>query len=112
MNKIAHTALMASIKAWKAKTALIKKSIGRKYPASVNIGATYCPLCDEFLEGEISTCRGCPVMEKTRQTCCCSTPFYDVTAIDKTEPVSLDTVKKFQAEVDFLKSLIEEVDEE
>lgn len=100
MDKETLTALKASIAKWEENASVAKTM-------DILIDASDCPLCDLF-NGE-GVCDGCPVSERTGQTACDDTPYYD--AYDAYRKIignmSLPPFRKAaKAEVEFLKSLL------
>lgn len=85
-------------------------------PEDVRVGRTYCALCDLFW---LYACEGCPVLAKTTRKGCSLTPYE--TALDEYQ-VWIDNPEysgfrrhfkaAAQAELDFLKSLLPEGENE
>ena len=66
------TALQESIKKWR-KNLKVEKFFDFK------IGANHCPLCELFVYGQPieNKCNGCPIKEKTGNSSCYGTPYYE-----------------------------------
>lgn len=106
MEERAKVALEASIEHWEGIVA------GEVYDE--------CSLCNEFDTGE-NNCEDCPVKNSTGRIDCQNTPFYAWRrhrslvheTINKSEklPDCIECTRLAQAELDFLKSLREGVDE-
>ena len=85
MNKKTLKALKGSIEKWEKIVA----------GEGIDLGTVNCPLCQIFVVPKDS-CEGCPVMEKTGESDCYGSPYYDH------RPDSA------QDELDFLESLLPE----
>jgi hypothetical protein len=95
-------ALKASIRHW-------EENVAAETPDAASVSATRCSLCTAFPD---EGCTGCPVRERTGQSECVDTPYYDA------QPALWDwrhnqgSRERFrtaaQAELDFLKSLLPE----
>lgn len=108
MNQIAHDALVESIKVWEEKVRTLESNINEDMPL-LKMGAKSCPLCEEFI---MSGCAGCPVFAKTGEDSCEYTPYYATSLAYSTDTtVTENTIKLFRDELNFLKSLLQEVDE-
>ena len=97
MDKRTRTALEGSIAKWEAIVA----------GTGTDEGTENCPLCQLFFDKRDPMgdyCEGCPVKERTGQTCCEGSPYQEWS----TNPyASEDEAKRLaQAEVDFLRSLL------
>jgi hypothetical protein len=96
VNKRTLTALRGSITKWESIVA----------GTDIDKGADNCPLCAIFTHrrnpkevDDNSSCKGCPVYEKTGRFQCEGSPYYDY------DPETLSTAI---AELNFLKSLLPE----
>src|SRR6185312_7545544 len=101
MDERTLEALKRSIEKWETRVVL-----GAGYDGPV--GASGCPLCQLHADG--SGCFGCPVAQKVRQHGCHGTPYYDwrdaLWDARRTPSLAPLVMKRAQAEVDFLKSLL------
>ena len=97
MDKRTRTALEGSIAKWEAIVA----------GTGTDEGTENCPLCQLFftMRGPQQLfCEGCPVKERTGQTCCEGSPYQEW---GENPYASGDEAKRIaQAEVDFLRSLL------
>ncbi len=99
MNRKTLKALKGSIEHWERLASGQRKE-------NENIGVSDCPLCVEFYQKD---CIGCPVMAKTGEECCDSTPFKDAWRAHRFELNGFDSLKFKNAakkELAFLKSLL------
>ena len=75
--------------------------------------STNCPLCEVFYGDR---CNGCPVMKKTGREFCGDTPYndawrrWDKFKINKTEESRLAYIEAAKLELDFLKSLLTDLE--
>ena len=100
MDKRALTALQGSIAKWGAIV----------NDGGIDMMASNCPLCTEFLSGN---CVQCPVYWASSQPGCSGTPYMDwaryfMDVLDRRPRKVVDEESKrlAQAELDFLKSLL------
>ena len=106
MTPEARTALIGSIAKWQA----IVDGTG------ADDGIVNCPLCVVFYSRGAG-CEGCPVSDHTEQLCCDGSPYekWRAAANNECGPTSATTPARqaaAQAELDFLKKLLEEDDAE
>jgi hypothetical protein len=114
MTRQAYNALKESIQHWK------RLSEGKRLPNEF-IGGKNCALCCEFID---SRCKGCPVYEKKKTSCCHSTPWTSITTFLTNNNISAhghelykhpEFLKLAKLELSFLQGLLpmeEEVEEE
>lgn len=100
MNPETLEALKQSIAHWERKV---------ENPAKEPIGPLHCALCQMFLYGDYE-CRGCPIFETTRMSCCGGTPYASVMDAEDAfsdGDISLDQFREAcRTELAFLKSLL------
>ena len=117
MDADAKTALEESISAWEEK-------LKADNPHSFSLGTGSCALCTLFSTKRggqygIASCSGCPVSQKAGTDCCRNTPYTEAfkayiawkenCAVGQREQqYKLAFREKANAELSFLKSLLEE----
>ena len=75
-----------------------------------------CPLCEVFYGTYPKQCIGCPVMKRTGISQCQNTPYnaawrrWDEFKINKTEESRLAYIEAAKLELDFLKSLLTDLE--
>jgi hypothetical protein len=90
-------ALKGSINKWKANAEI-------DYLKKAKINITDCQLCDLFWYND---CTGCPVMEKSKYSCCVGTPYVaGAKAYNANDLAAF--IEASHAEVEFLQSLLPE----
>ena len=107
MDQIAKDALEASIEVWEEKLT--------QGPWDRQFGTLACPLCRVYYNRYLH-CEGCPIMEFTGVGGCEKTPYHNATQANHrarsagTKESYAAAATAIQAEIDFLKSLREDVE--
>ena len=99
------TALKASIKHW-------EENVAAETPDKASSQPEDCALCSAFAFGSRHECTGCPVRDRTKQSCCEGSPYVDADYFLKRWGRDAEYKTAFraaaQAELDFLRSLLPE----